>query len=279
MIKSILLAVDGSVYTDAVVAHGVNLAKKLDAYLRVCSVVDIRIYEWVLNTGGEGYMPVIPSNVFHDESYKFHSERADSLIATLQKKLEESGVKFEAAKVEGSPVEVICDISRQVDLVIMGARGDYARWGDRLLGATLEPVSHQIHSPLMIVDKKYIDFKRITCAYDRSVSSADSLRLSAYLATKLKMPLEVLTINEDETERKETLEEARTYLKAYDINTKFRHEGGDVVKTISEVTGQTAEPALLMMGSYGHSRIREAILGSTTLQVMRKAAKPLLLSR
>jgi nucleotide-binding universal stress UspA family protein len=279
MIKSILLAVDGSVYTDAVVAHGVSLAKQLDAFLRVCSVVDIRIYEWVLNTGGEGYMPVIPSNVFHDESYKFHSERADGLIATLSKKLEESGVRFETGKVEGSPVEVICDISRQVDLVIMGARGDYARWGDRLLGATLEPVSHQIHSPLMIVDKKYIDFKRITCAYDRSVSSADSLRLSAYLATKLNMPLEVLTINEDETERKETLEEARTYLKAYEINTKFRHEAGDVVRTISESSEQAAEPTLLMMGSYGHSRIREAILGSTTLQVMRKAAKPLLLSR
>ena len=279
MIKSILLAVDGSVYTDAVVEHGIDLAKKLDAFVRVCSVVDIRIYEWVLNTGGEGYMPVIPSNVFHDESYKFHSERADGLITSLKKKLEGSGVRFEADKIEGSPVEVICDISRQVDLVIMGARGDYARWGDRMLGTTLEPVSHQIHSPLMIADRKYIDFKRISCAYDRSATSNSSLRLSAYLATKLRLPLDVLTIHEDENERKETLEEAKIYLKAYELDSKFRHEAGDVVKIISEMTTEHADSTLLMMGSYGHSRIREAILGSTTLQVMRQAAKPILLSR
>jgi hypothetical protein len=45
MIKSILLAVDGSVYTNSVIEHGIILAKKLDAFLRVCSVVDIRIYK------------------------------------------------------------------------------------------------------------------------------------------------------------------------------------------------------------------------------------------
>ena len=54
MIKSIFLAVDGSVYTNAVVKHGIELAKKLNAFLRVYSVIDIRIYEWVLNTGESG---------------------------------------------------------------------------------------------------------------------------------------------------------------------------------------------------------------------------------
>jgi nucleotide-binding universal stress UspA family protein len=33
------------------------------------------------------------------------------------------------------------------------------------------------------------------------------------------------------------------------------------------------------MGSFGHSRLREAILGSTTVQVMRKANKPILLAK
>ena len=41
MIKSILLAVDGSIYTNAGIAHGIDLAKKLDAYLRVYTVVDV----------------------------------------------------------------------------------------------------------------------------------------------------------------------------------------------------------------------------------------------
>ncbi len=279
MIKSIFLAVDGSIFTNAVVEYGIDLAKKLDAFLRVYSVIDIRIYEWVLNTGGEGYMPVIPSNVFHDESYKFHSERAEVLIDTLRKKLKDSGIKFEADKLEGDPVEVICDISRQVDLVIMGARGDYARWGDRLLGATLESVSRQNHSPLVIAGQTYKEFKSIICAYDRSEASNTGLKLSAYLSEQLSLPLEVLTIQDDELEREETLEEAKTYLEPYKLQAQFRHEAGDPVKTLIQVTQDVHEPALLVMGSFGHSRIREAILGSTTVQVMRKANKPILLAK
>jgi nucleotide-binding universal stress UspA family protein len=279
MIKSIFLAVDGSIFTDTVIEYGINLAKKLNALLRVYSVIDIRIYEWVLNTGGEGYMPVIPSNVFHDESYKFHNERAEVLIDTLRKKLKESNIKFEADKLEGDPVEVICDISRQVDLVIMGARGDYARWGDRLLGATLESVSRQNHAPLLITGQVYKDFKSIICAYDRSESSNTGLKLSAYLAEQLKLPLEVLTINDDELEREEILEEARTYLEPYHLESQFRHEASDPAKTLVQVTKDVPEPALLVMGSFGHSRIREAILGSTTVQVMRKANKPILLAK
>lgn len=278
MIKSILLTVDGSIYTDAVVEYGIYLGKKLDAFLRVNSVIDIRIYEWVLNTGGEGYMPVIPSNVFHDESYKFHRERAEQLISSMQKKLKGTTLKFEADKLEGDPVEVICDISRQVDLVIMGARGDYARWGDRLLGATVESVSRQLHAPLMIVDKSFRPFRSVTCAYDRSESSNNSLKLSAYLAEKLDLPIEVVTISDDETEREETLEEAKIYLKPYELISQFRHEAGDPAKTLIQVTENVPEPTLLAMGSFGHSRFRETILGSTTVQVMRKAAKPLLLS-
>jgi len=279
MIKSILLAVDGSVFTDSVVAHGKDLAQRLKAHLRVYSIVDVRIYEWVLNTGGEGYMPVIPSNIFHDESYKFHNQRADALLKTLGEQLGKAQVSYETGKLEGSPVELICDMARQVDMVIMGARGDYARWGDRLLGATLESASRQIQTPLMIVDKQYNAFNSITCAYDRSESSNKALKLSAYFAGTLKLPLVVVNVNDDEEERKATLEEAKIYLKPYNLEAQYHHEAGDPVEILIQATKESPEHTALIMGSYGHSRIREAILGSTTVQVMRNAVKPIILTK
>jgi nucleotide-binding universal stress UspA family protein len=281
MIKSILLAVDGSVYTDSVLKHGIDWAKKLDAHLRVVSVVDVRIYEWVLNTGGEGYMPVIPSNVFHDESFKFHNERAESMLTTVSDKIKKENISCTTEKVEGSPVETLCEMSRQVDLIIMGARGDYARWGDRMLGATLESVSRQSHSPLMIVDQHYATFNQITCAYDRSDGSSHALKLAAYLGGVLKFPVEVVNINEDEEERKATLEEAKRYLEPYQLDVQYRHEAGDAAEILIQLTKETetARSKMLIMGSYGHSRIREAIIGSTTVQVMRSAAKPIIVAR
>jgi nucleotide-binding universal stress UspA family protein len=279
MIKSILLAVDGSVYTDAVVTYGLDLAAKLKAHIRAYSIVDVRIYDWVLNTGAEGYMPVIPSNMFHEESHKFHNERADTLLNIVGERINKAGLSFDSGKLEGSPAELICDLARQVDMVIMGARGDYARWGDRLLGATLEAVSRQIQTPLMITDKTYVPLKTLTCAYDRSESSTKALKLSAYLAQELKLPLEVVTINEDDSERADILSEARKYLQPYQITMNLRPEKGDPAEVLIQVTEKSPQPTALLMGSYGHSRIREAIIGSTTVQVMRQAVKPIILTK
>ena len=61
MIKSILLPVDGSSFTESVLNHGKYLAEKFSALLRILTVVDIRTYEWTLNVGSEGYMPVVPA--------------------------------------------------------------------------------------------------------------------------------------------------------------------------------------------------------------------------
>jgi nucleotide-binding universal stress UspA family protein len=49
-------------------------------------------------------------------------------------------------------------------------------------------------------------------------------------------------------------------------------------KEILEFAGKT-EADLIVMGAYGHTRIRELILGSTTSHVIRKASVPVLLIR
>jgi nucleotide-binding universal stress UspA family protein len=279
MIKSILLAVDGSVYTESVLHHGIEWAKSLKAFLRLLTVVDVRVYEWVINSGGEGYMPVMPANVYLDESQKFLAQRADMVLEKVQKKLAGTDIPFEIKKEEGSPVEIICSQARQVDMLIMGSRGDYARWGDNLLGATLESVSRQCKTPLMVVGREVTWPKKIIVAYDRSETSTHALKYSAHLAQSLQLPIDVYTIHDNEQIRIEILQEAKTYLEPYNLSQNFHHEAGDPADIIIRATHDSPEPGLLIMGSYGHSRIREAILGSTTVQVMRKAKKPILLAK
>jgi nucleotide-binding universal stress UspA family protein len=277
MIKSILLAVDGSSYTESVLNHGKNLAQKLDALLRVITIVDVRTYEWTLNVGSEGYMPVVPATIYQDESHKFLTERADGLISKISDHLKESNIKFECQRIDGSPVEIICDLGRQVDLIIMGARGDYEKWDVSILGATIESVSRQCQTPLMVVDKSFNNLKNIIVAYDSSDYSNKALKLAAHLANTLSLSVEVITVGNDNEFRLECLDEAKKYLKPYQFEAQYRHEAGDATEVIVEVTKNVPEYSLLVMGSYGHSRIREAILGSTTVEVMRNAIKPILM--
>jgi nucleotide-binding universal stress UspA family protein len=90
---------------------------------------------------------------------------------------------------------------------------------------------------------------------------------------------QVVTVLHDQEERKAILHEAEEYLEPYQIDFQLRHEFGDPDEILVNVSKHTATPSLMIMGGFGHSRIREAILGSTTVHVMRNAQKPLLLAK
>jgi len=70
---------------------------------------------------------------------------------------------------------------------------------------------------------------------------------------------------------------------------KQRALGGNVKANVEVLHGdpeegilqlrETVGADLIVMGAYGHTRIRELILGSTTSHVIRKAAVPVLLVR
>ena len=74
------------------------------------------------------------------------------------------------------------------------------------------------------------------------------------------------------------LEEAQSYLKPYKVQVDLVGVSGNPEKEIIRVAGER-HCDLMIMGAFGHSRIREAILGSTTEQVVRKADVPVLLSK
>lgn len=279
MIKSILLPLDGSEYTESVLQYGKFLAQKFNSVLRIITVVDVRSYEWTMNVGSEGYMPVVPANVYHDESHKFLIERADDLVSRVSGAMQASKLRYDISKIEGAPADVIVDMSRQTDLIVMGARGDYARWGGAFLGATVESVSRQCSTPLLIVEKEFKPFEDLIIAYDKSENANKALKFAAKLAESLGLPLEVATVQNEEEFRNLCLTEAKNYLEPFKLDVRYRHEAGDASEMLISITKTVARPTVLLMGSYGHSRIREAILGSTTVQVMRGASKPILLMK
>jgi nucleotide-binding universal stress UspA family protein len=279
MVKSILLAVDGSAFTDPVLQYGMFLAKKFDAQLRVLSVIDIRIFEWAVAIGVEGFAPIIPTSGYQEESQKLLEEKAKEVLNKTEKILQKNNLQFILEKESGNPVDIICDKARLVDLVIMGARGEFAKWSDKMLGATLEATTRLSIKPIFIAPKEYSEIKKILVAYDGSENASKALNLAAFFASEIKLPLIVLNVNDSDEEGKRHMEEAREYLEPYDIQQVEEKvvdgEPSDMIVQVAKDGGAN----LIVMGSYGHSRIREAILGSVTVQTMRKSTFPVLMAR
>jgi nucleotide-binding universal stress UspA family protein len=279
MIKSVLLAVDGSAFTEPVIQYGIEIARKFDAYLRILTVIDIRIFEWAVAIGVEGFAPIIPSSGYQEESQKLLDQKAEEVLKKTEKILNKSNVKFELDKESGNPIDVICDKARLVDLVVMGARGEFAKWSDKMLGATLEATTRLSIKPVFICPKSYRQLKKIMVSYDGSENACKALSVAAHFAAELDLPLMILTVHESSDEAQMILKEATEYLSPHHIpHTETRHAKGEAVEKIVQIS-QEENIDLIVMGSYGHSRIREAILGSTTVQTMRKVNIPLLLAR
>ena len=278
MIKSILLPIDGSAYTDSVIEYGIFMGRKFDAVLRVLTIVDIRLFDWSLSGGADSFVPIMPSPEFQEESQKLQQEKADHVLKKAAEILNRSAVKFETFKRAGIPVDEICNMARQADMVVMGIRGEYERWSDKLLGVTVEAVTRQINKSVLLIDKVFKPIERIHVGYDGSDTANKALQLAAEMSTILSLPLEVIAVFDSKDERNAVLDEAERYLLPYNLNYALRHETGDVVEVLVAAQKKAPKPALTVIGSYGHSRLREAIIGSTTVEVMRKSS-PVLLAK
>jgi len=278
MIKSILLAVDGSAYTETQLRYAIQLAKALDSVVRVLSVVDVRIFEWAVVMGNDGFVPIMPSTIYKEESQKILEEKANAVLEKCDAILTKENVTHTVEKLAGPPADLICEKAPLVDILIMGARGEFERWKKKLVGATADAVVRQWNKPIMITPKKFNKIKRLLFSYDGSEKANRALQILGVLSTHLRAPVTVLTVHDREQMRQKLLKEAQVYLEPYDVSVELVGVAGNPEKEIPQVA-HDKKCDLILMGAFGHSRIREAILGSTTEQVIRNTSTPVLLAK
>lgn len=276
MIKSILVAVDGSDHARVAGEYAVGLAKAYEAKVVGVYVIDARILE----------MPPFLSPAFPVEtiasppptalmvSLREHGERAldafrDAVVA--------EGVPVDVRVEEGVPGETLAELADAYDLLVMGKRGEQQRLGEALLGSTAEEAARRSDTPVLLVDPVRRAMSRLVCLYDGDHESNAALKLAADLVSHLGATLTVVTAADDEETAGAIQEEARAYLSAFPglmVHYRLR-TGGSVLAVLDEMDDAPAD--LVLMGRHEHSVVYNLIVGSTTDELMREVAAPLLL--
>jgi nucleotide-binding universal stress UspA family protein len=104
------------------------------------------------------------------------------------------------------------------------------------------------------------------------------MRAAADFSAGFGVPLSVISVGRDPKLGERTLEEARKYFEHFTPKAEFRllagHANEEIIKFIKEQEGDC-----LFIGAYGHSRIIEMVLGSTTEYVLRNSTCPVFMSR
>ncbi|GBD94197.1 universal stress protein/MT2061 [bacterium BMS3Abin05] len=277
MIKSLLVGVDGSEYTNSVLKYSIKMAHAFDAKLRVITVIDVRIFEWSVYMGVDGFAPVFPSSIYLDESRNLLNQKAKSVLDKCKKILDQEKISYTVEKVDGSPVDIICEKANVTDMIVMGAHGEFARWGTKMMGATTESISRQCEKPLFVAQKKVTDITKILVPYDGSRNSNKALPMAGFFSSKFNAPVTIFTVDNKNEMAESIANEGKEYLSAYNIPVDIQIHKGNPDEEIVRFSKNGFD--LIIMGAYGHSRIKEAILGSTTEHVMRNAKIPVLLMK
>ena len=270
MLKNILLAVDGSRYTDPVLSAGIEIGRAFHGFLRVLSVADVRVFEWASAIGSDGFVPIAPTGIYQQESMRLLEDKCNKVLEKSSQILQSKNMDFEIEKQAASPANMIIERAQVADLVIMGKCGEFSRWDHQKLGATVQIVAKNIHKPLLVTGAQHNPIQHILVGYDGTTHANQALQLAGHLAEQLHARLTLLSVFDDVKVGDHYITEAQDYLKNYKIKLESKVLGGTPDKILVNYAAEKSVD-LVLIGAYGHSRIREMLLGSNTEHILRHA--------
>jgi nucleotide-binding universal stress UspA family protein len=279
MIKTILVGVDGSEHARTAARYAIWLAQKLDATVVGLHVVDIVSIEGSFFHDISGSLGFEPYLDFSSKMREVLYERGKAILEEFRNRAAEANVRFDTMLTMGIVPNEIADAAKTADLVAIGHRGVNEKFVTGLLGSTAENVTRRSPKPVLVCTLQFKEVEHPLLAYDGSQRAAAAMHSAAEFCTELGLPLTVLTVHRDEATGRKILAEAETYLRAYPIEVRLElQQTGNAPERIANFIREHRHD-LLFIGAYGHSRIIELVLGSTTEYVLRNASCPVFLHR
>jgi nucleotide-binding universal stress UspA family protein len=286
--KHILLCLDGSVYARSVCEHAAWVAKRIDASVELLHVVNIRERpadkprDLSGNIGVQTLDHLMSEMVEQDRTRnRTAQEIGRHLLDEGRAILKEAGVTNTTITLRnGALVDVVHDLSVKADLIVLGKRGEGADFASGHLGSNLERVVRAIDRPCLVTARAFNPIKRMLIAFDggKSTRRAVSYVASSPASRDLEIHLVIASDQPNDNDVTEALAWAENELRSAGIKPTCRIAKGEPEAVI---TGMVASEGIdfLVMGAYGHSRIRNLIIGSTTTTMIRECKIPVLLFR
>ena len=281
MIKSILACTDGSEHGDAAVEYAITLARQLKARLSGLHVLDSRMLDGPLMADISGWLGAEPFSAQLTHFRQLMEQKGTAVMDSFRTRCEQQGVAAEAKVRTGLPARIILEEETRVELVVLGQQGEHAEWTGDLVGSTVERVVRHSLKPCLVTPTAFQPVTKILCGYDGSGHASRALHEAIELAVALSVPLIILVAAENADEvgpAHEKAEDAMKMARAHEcIAAQLVAEGdpGEQLQVKARELGCT----LIVVGAYGHSRIREMILGSTTQQLIAHSQQPVMLVR
>jgi nucleotide-binding universal stress UspA family protein len=213
-----------------------------------------------------------------EQRSKIIKEQGRLMLQDAKQRVADTGIDTaETLQLHGDLIESLSEQEDDIRLLVMGREGSHENSASHI-GTHLESVIRTMHRPMLITMGDFKVPERFLIAYDGSATTKKVVNMVASSPLFKGIPCTLLTIGADTNTLREELKAAASKLEKAGFEVTQEIRAGDVDKVIN-ATVKELDIDLLVMGAYGHSRIRQFLVGSTTTKLLQNSQIPVLLLR
>ena len=284
MTETIIALVDGSDYSENVCRYAAWAAGRTGAGVDLLHVLGRR--ESAGRADYSGSIRLGARTALLEELAELDAQRAKliqhrgrAILEDARKIVVEAGVEEIATRLRhGDIVETVAELEPTAGLIVIGKRGEAADYAKGHLGSNLERIVRASRAPVMVASSTHRAVGKVLVAYDAGPSAMRAVDHIARSPLYAGLSVKLVTVGDDSPEVRRRLEDARAMLRAAGIEAEAEVLTGTPETALAGQV-EEGEMDLLVMGAYGHSRIRNLIIGSTTTEMIRSCLIPVMLFR
>ena len=284
MTDKIIALVDGSIYSASVCEHAAWLAARTGAPVELLHVLGRR--ESAENADLSGSIRLGARTALLEELAALDEQRAKlvahrgrAILEDARGILERAGVSEITTRLRhGDIVETVAEVEDEAAMILIGKRGEAADFAKGHLGSNLERIVRASHKPVVVAARAFEPIEKVLVAYDGGISAMKAVDQIARSPVFAGLSVHVVTVGTATPEVKKGLENARALLEAAGLTAETGVVSGQPDVALGKLV-EEADFDMLVMGAYGHSRIRSLIIGSTTTAMIRSCKVPVVLMR
>ncbi len=269
--KTVLLHVYGDDGQKARLDAAIALVRAFDGKLQCIQVNSVSPYV-VTDPFGGTYMVA--------QIYETLRREASEDKAAIDSQLKDAGISGKWIMADGGFAQSIVSWSRLLDIIVLGKPDHDKRDGSHPL-SIVDDVALSARSPVLVIPESYsatFDPKvHAMVAWNGSPEGAHALRAALPM---LKIASAVTLVTVGNVHADFPAGDVIDYLALHDIAATVRAlpTSDAFVADVLIETARSLPAAYLVMGAYGHSRFREAVLGGVTRAMLDHCDVPLVLA-
>lgn len=281
----ILTSTDGSVYAPSIYQNAAWAAKRLSASVEVLHVLDHHREHSPMNdlTGAIGLDATaeLTEELTRLEEAQGRVARLEgkAILEDARRQLADAGVtEVTTTQRHGTLLDTLEEFEPHAELVVVGKGGVPAGSPQCSLGSHLEDLIRVSVRPVLAVKREFKPIEKFLIAFDNSPSARKAVDYAISSPLLKGLECAVVMVGRNDAAHEATLNKVRDELTAAGFEVTAKLLPGNAAKVIAKEV-ENGDVDLLVMGAYGHSHIREFIVGSTTTKLVRSCTAPVLMFR